>query len=58
MVERVLIVDHLKFSYEGLFNASELYSLISGWFFEKGWDWYEKMNDEIITPRVNRYILS
>ena len=51
MVERVLIVDHLKFSYEGLFNASELYSLISGWFFEKGWDWYEKMNDEIITPR-------
>jgi hypothetical protein len=50
MVERNLIIDHLKFSYEGLFNTAELYSVISSFFFEKGWDWYEKMNQEMITP--------
>lgn len=50
MPERRLIVDQLKFSYEGLFNASELYNLISSWFYEKGWDYYEKMNQELITP--------
>ena len=49
MAERTLVIDHLKFSYEGLFSAPELYNLISGWFFEKGWDWYERMNEEIIT---------
>jgi len=48
--ERDLIVDHLKFSYEGLFNPAELYNLISSFFFEKGWDWYEKLNQELITP--------
>ena len=51
MAERHLIVDHLKFSYEGLFSASELYSLIVSFFFEKGWDWVEKMNEEQITPQ-------
>ncbi len=50
MTERHLIVDQLKFSYEGLFNAGELYTVISSWFFDKGWDWYEKMNQEQITP--------
>lgn len=50
MTERKLVVDHLKFSYEGLFNAEELFNVISAWFFEKGWDWYEKMNQEQITP--------
>ena len=49
MVERHLIVDNLKFSYEGLFNASEFCNLISSFFYDKGWDWYEKMNDEQIT---------
>src|SRR3989338_4003636 len=49
MGERRLVVDHLKFSYEGLFNLSELYTVISSWFFEKGWDWMEKMNQEQIT---------
>lgn len=49
MAERTLVVDRLKFSYEGLFSASELYNLIATFFFEKGWDWYEKMNQEIIT---------
>ena len=53
MAERTLVVDHLKFSYEGLFSAPELYNLISSLFFEKGWDWYEKMNEEIITSILN-----
>jgi len=50
MAERTLVVDHLKFSYEGLFNAAEVYNLISSFFFEKGWDWYEKINQEQVTP--------
>lgn len=50
MGERRLVVDHLKFSYEGLFNLAEFYTVISSWFFEKGWDWMEKMNQEQITP--------
>ena len=42
MPERYLVIDRLKLSYEGLFNADELYSLIAQFFYEKGWDWYEK----------------
>ena len=49
MGERKLVVDHLKFSYEGLFNVNEVYSVINTWFYEKGWDWYEKMNQESVT---------
>lgn len=48
--ERTIVVDHLKFSYEGLFNLPELYNLISGFFFDKGYDWNEKINQEMITP--------
>jgi len=50
MAERTLVVDHLKFSYEGLFNASELYAVINTFFFEKNYDWHEKLNQEMITP--------
>lgn len=50
MAERNLVVDHLKLSYEGLFRTEELYAVISSFFFEKGWDWYEHMNQEQITP--------
>jgi len=49
MTEASLVVDRLKLKYEGLFNSAELYSVISSWFFEKGWDWYEKMNQEQVT---------
>ncbi|MEK6951233.1 MAG: hypothetical protein AABX13_05930 [Nanoarchaeota archaeon] len=49
MGERRLVIDHLKFSYDGLFNVNELYSVISGWFFEKGYDWHEHMNQELVT---------
>lgn len=51
MGERKLVIDHLKFSYEGLFNLNEVYSVISTWFFEKGYDWYEKMNQELVTAQ-------
>lgn len=58
MGERKLVIDHLKFSYDGLFNVEELYGLISSWFFEKGWDWYEKMNQEQVTAEGRQiYIL-
>ncbi len=50
-MERILVIDHLKLGYEGLFNATELYNLISEWFYDKGWDWYEKMNQELVTPQ-------
>lgn len=49
MAERHLIIDHLKLSYEGLFNADELYNVVSTFFFERGWDWYEKINEAHIT---------
>lgn len=49
MAEKYLVIDHLKFSYEGLFNLAEIYNLISSYFFEKGWDWYEKLNEEQVT---------
>jgi len=49
-MERYLVIDHLKLTYEGLSNAAELFSLIQEWFYEKGWDWHEKTNQEITTP--------
>ena len=50
MAEKHLIVDQLKFGYEGLFDVKELYRLIDSWFYEKGWDKYEHTNQEQITP--------
>lgn len=57
MPERHLVVDHLKFGYEGLFNAAEVYNIISSFFFEKGYDWYEKYNDEQVTPKGKQIYL-
>ena len=57
MAERHMIIDHLKLSYEGLLNVSELYALISAWFYEKGWDWYEKMNEEQLLPGGKQFHL-
>jgi len=50
MSERHLALDHLKFGYEGLFNAGEVFAIISTFFYEKGYDWNERVNEEIITP--------
>lgn len=49
MTEKTLVVDQLKLSYEGLFDLSGLYRLISSWFYEKGWDWVETINQEQVT---------
>jgi len=49
MPERNLIVDQLKLSYDGLFDLSELYNLINSWFYEKGWDKHERINQEQVT---------
>ena len=51
MGERYIVVDQLKFSYEGLFNLTELYTIIPSFFYDKGYDWYEKMNQELVTPK-------
>ncbi|MFH1683138.1 MAG: hypothetical protein ABIA37_05060 [Candidatus Woesearchaeota archaeon] len=48
-MERTLIVDQLKLGYEGLFDLPELYRLIDSWFYEKGWDKYEHVNQEQVT---------
>ena len=50
MSEKTLVIDHLKLGYEGLFNPAELYNIVASLFYEKGWDWLEKMNEEVITP--------
>ncbi|MBS3165913.1 hypothetical protein J4444_02210 [Candidatus Woesearchaeota archaeon] len=57
MAGRVLVVDHLKLSYEGLFNAGEVYSVISTFFFEKGYDWREELNEEQITSEGKQVAL-
>ncbi len=51
MGERYLVIDRLKLSYEGLFNSNEVYNIIASFFYEKGWDWYEKFNEEQVTPQ-------
>ncbi len=50
MGERSLVVNRLKYTYEGLFDVSEFYNLISSYFYERGWEWHEKMNEEQVTP--------
>jgi hypothetical protein len=50
MAERRLVVDHMKLSYEGLFNIHELFTLIDHWFREKGFDKREVRNQEHIRP--------
>jgi hypothetical protein len=48
--ERAIVVDHLKISYEGLFNMAELHKLISEFFYNRNWDYSESLNEELITP--------
>ncbi|TAL56429.1 MAG: hypothetical protein EPN86_02610 [Nanoarchaeota archaeon] len=55
MVEQRIIVDHLRLSYEGLFNVTELYQSIDTFFREKGYDKHEKRNIEMNRPE-GKYI--
>lgn len=55
MAERRIIVDNLKLSYNGLFNATELYQLIDNWLREKGYDKREIRNQEHVT-KEGKYV--
>jgi hypothetical protein len=46
MSEKRLIIDQLRLNYSGIFNLQELYKMIDGWLYEKGYDKYEKKNEE------------
>lgn len=50
MSEKRLIIDQLKFTYEGLFDMHGLYRLIDSFFYEKGFDKHEKLNVEQVMP--------
>lgn len=50
MSEKKLIVDQVKFTYEGLFDLTELYRLIDSFFYQRNWDKYEKQNIEQVFP--------
>jgi|SRR3989338_5101239 len=50
MAERRLVVDHMKVSYEGLFDLHELYTLINQWLKDKGFDSREQRNQEHVRP--------
>jgi len=45
-----LVIDQMKMRYDGLFDASELYRIIDGWFYEKHWDKKELVNTELVRP--------
>jgi hypothetical protein len=50
MVERKLLVDEESMDYEGLFDLTELYSIIDDFLKLKGYDKFEPLNEEIISP--------
>jgi hypothetical protein len=50
MAEKKLVIDQLKLTYEGIFDLNGLYRTIDSWFYEKGYDKYEKKNFEQILP--------
>ncbi len=50
MSEKKLIVDQKRLTYDGLFDATELYRIINRYFWEKGYDWHEPYNIERTLP--------
>ncbi len=50
MSEKKLVIDQMKLTYEGIFDLNGLYRLIDGWFYQKGYDKWEKKNFEQIMP--------
>ncbi len=50
MSEKKLIIDQLKFAYDGPFDLPGLYRLIDSFFYEKGFDKHEKLNVEQVLP--------
>jgi len=50
MSEKKLVIDQLKLTFEGIFDLNGLYRTIDAWFYEKGYDKYEKRNYEQALP--------
>ncbi len=50
MGEKRLIIDQLKFTYEGVFDLPGLYKLMDDFFYEKKYDRMEKLNTEQVFP--------
>ncbi|MBS3165233.1 hypothetical protein J4439_07430 [Candidatus Woesearchaeota archaeon] len=50
MVEKKLVVDHLKIDYKGLFSMQDFYRTLDSFFKEKGWDKRETRNSEFVSP--------
>ena len=46
MSEKRLIIDQLRLNYSGIFHLNDLYRMIDGWLYEKGYDKFEKKNEE------------
>jgi len=57
MAEKKLVIDQLRLNYEGLFDIPEMYKMIDGWFYEKGYDKYEKKNEEQVLPTGKEIII-
>lgn len=51
MSEKKLIIDRLKIDYSGLVNINDFYRAISAWFYERGYDMFERRNIELNTPK-------
>ena len=50
MSEKKLVIDQLRLNYNGLMNFGELFKVVDGWFYEKGFDKFEKKHEEIVLP--------
>ncbi|MAG08111.1 hypothetical protein CMO89_01455 [Candidatus Woesearchaeota archaeon] len=55
MAERTIVVDHMRLTYEGLFDVNELYKTIDEWLRSKGYDKKEVKNMEKTTAE-GKYI--
>jgi hypothetical protein len=44
--EKRLIIDQLRLNYSGIFHLNDLYKMIDGWLYEKGYDKFEKKSEE------------
>ncbi len=51
MAEKKILMDQEAVSYQGLFNLTELYRLIDKFIAERGFDKYERFNEEKVTPQ-------
>lgn len=57
MSEKKLVIDQLKLNYQGLFEVNELFKAVDAWFYEKGYDKYEKKNEEQVLPTGREIVL-